>query len=57
MLFVTADRTHPMRANTMSSCGSNGKSMVKLVAYTAVTVAAQGEKLQLSRHYAPISVV
>jgi hypothetical protein len=53
MLFVAAGRTHPMRANTMSSCGSNGKSMVKLVAYTAVTVAAQGEKLQLSRHRAP----
>lgn len=57
MLFVTVNRTHPMRANTMSSCGSNGKSMVKLVAYTAVTVAAQGEKLQLSHHHAPASVV
>lgn len=30
----------PIRANTNNSCGSNGKSMVKLVRKTAVTVSA-----------------
>lgn len=34
------DSKYPINANTKSSCGSNGKSVVKSVAKTAVTVSA-----------------